>query len=382
MNRQLIEKLEGYVVPDLKVNFVDREVELNKILLHAESPISSIAVLTGPWGCGKTEFMRALVYALSSSELYIPIYISLVEEEFEKAYGFTDKAIASKLEELAVSVLGDRAKIIFNLYRVFKTLTEKVKLRNKNVLLILDEVTKSLNKYAISIRDFIASLSKKLYDVESEFNCKLTPILLTSDQTAIQYFTRELGRNMVLMLMWNLSRDSFEDLLSKISLKWNIKFSSNDVGLLWKLTGGNPRAITEITSLTLREKNTTTSAIEKWIATKIELIVDVLEDYVRSRVSEKSTMSEVLGRLMDQLSELIGDVDHLSLHPIWNYLLNANIVMKVDDRFNKISVISEVDGVGSENAFQTPLYFYILKGQVEMKTLNVKVSDVMSYVEC
>ncbi|RLE57934.1 MAG: hypothetical protein DRJ40_01640 [Thermoprotei archaeon] len=184
-------KLHKYIVPDLNINFVDRDREYEKLLElirygEETKPEHSLnLVITGPWGCGKTEFMRATTHALQQDPEILITYMNLpkaaVREEF---YIATEDSVVEALENLVKELVGDRAKLLLHLYNIVKYIAKRLNLKGRKLVLIFDEVTVPLNRYRLTIRDLVTGLSKEIYDIAHEHRCQVHVILLTSEQTA------------------------------------------------------------------------------------------------------------------------------------------------------------------------------------------------------
>ena len=122
--RVAIEGVKGYVVPDLGIGFVDREFEVGKLLGEyvRGRGYEHLMVVTGPWGCGKSQFARALTHALSKVGNYIAVYVDLTQEEVSKVIYPLRYGVSEVLTKLISEVLGDVAKIPLYLYQLFTEL--------------------------------------------------------------------------------------------------------------------------------------------------------------------------------------------------------------------------------------------------------------------
>ncbi len=67
---KLLQSLHSYNITDIDVNFVNRDLEFMNILNFLENSYTNIIVLYCPWGCGKTELSRAIIYVFEKYDIY------------------------------------------------------------------------------------------------------------------------------------------------------------------------------------------------------------------------------------------------------------------------------------------------------------------------
>ncbi len=360
--RSILEAFHEYRVSDLGIRIVDRDeelLEMLKLLRFGEDvdPRNSlIYVVSGPWGCGKTEFARALTRALSTAKEVIATYINVPQSfALEEFYGTTPSEIVGIVENFVENFLGDRGKLLFNLYKLVKHLVNALKVRNRRLVLIFDEVTSTLDRYRVSIRDLVAGLSKEIYDAAWSFGCEVYVVMLTSECTALYDFKREEGKNMVVYQMWHLDKKHLARILEELG-------SPHDVEAVWKLCGGCPRAVYE---LWRREW-----MLERWVSPYIDKVRISLQSYARShRVAEKELLREI--------SRLVEDLDALELHPLWNEFLKNNVVTPIFSEWLGGKAPPNEAWIGNSIAFQMPIYRTVLETMAEEGRLGVEPSKVL-----
>ncbi len=361
---EVINRLQTYLVPDLNINFINRDHEVEalfrilKLGKEIEPANSLNLVITGPWGCGKTEFARALTNALKFDEDFIVIYMNLPKSPIKEEFFIpTSSEIIESIEELVTSFIGDRAKLLFHVYEIVKNLAKRVKLRNKFLLIFFDEVTVSLAKFSVNVSELIAGLSKEIYSIAWKYYCQVHIILLTSEQAVMKYFKREEGKNFLIYGIWHLSENDFYKLLRSINCPIDKK-------LVWKVSGGCPRIAYE---LKIRNWD-----IENLINDKIKHLKECLASYCK-------TFKVSINHLIREIERWLHNLDELSFYPSWDFLVSGNIVINLPTKWlDKKPSYSY--WIGYNNAFQIPLYYWILKVISEEKSLNISAQDVLSYI--
>ena len=355
------EKLKDYKVPELYVNFVDREVEL-KNLLNLEK--GRVHIITGPKGCGKTELIKVFTYLLQDFEDYNITYII---HEVERGYTYlysnnqvTLRQLIGKGVEIVEELLkpfGIVIKQFISLIDLIQRIFKVKKFRKVNNIIIIDEF-RDVYKNVRQVIEIDANLIRDLDLKYSKEGGSIKLIYITSDAT-ITYLRDVIGSKVDWYIVWNLPENAFTKLIKEISCEIESK-------LLWKLIGGNPREL-----IILRKYNWN---LNMWISEKITTIRKVIENYVKS---EKIELHELFKRIENH----IDNIDDLSLEKIWDYFLEKNIVMEIDTRYLKLSYIPEEKYLGLRNAFQLPIYYHVLKAIIEYRTLNIKPEDVIKEID-
>lgn len=227
-------------------------------------------------------------------------------------------------------------------------------IRKRHLVIVIDEFR---DVYGNEARQFLEVEANFIRDLDLNFSkyggsCKL--VLLTSDATTT-YLRNVVGNKVDWYIMWNLDKESTQELLRKLNCSINYDF-------IWNLVGGNPR---EIVNLKKLEWN-----VDKWVSIKISDVITCLRNYA---MNEKKSTDEVL-------KDFDKDVDKLSWRKIWHYLLMHNIVIEVDDRFEKLSKLPRMYWVGKIGAFQLPIYYYIINTMIDKGSIDVNVDDVLNTI--
>ncbi len=174
-----------------------------------------IHVITGPWGCGKSEWARALVFALNRLDKCNAVYLDLTEREVDKFYATTKREITELIEEVVKRFLSDRLKIPWYVYRIAKGIYSRVKMGG-SLIIVFDEITYAIGRDRYEIEAFVNSLGRKLVDIVRDFSCIAHAVIITSDQLASKHFTLLSGKLLSNYVMWNLDKESFHTLVKSL----------------------------------------------------------------------------------------------------------------------------------------------------------------------
>lgn len=330
--------MRRHIVPELEIEFVNREEEFNKILSLEEGKIH---IITGPRGCGKTELAREVEYTLENDEKHSIILIT-----YE-----TDK---TNITVTPRKTIKENSKI-----DIVEIISEILKIRElvrRRIIIIVDEFRNIYrDDRARQMLEVEANRIRYINKELREQGGSIKLILITSDAT-VTYLRNIVGTKVQWYIMWNLDEKPTYEVLQK--LKCPI-----DHYMTWKLTGGNLREIAIIKSYNWN--------LEKWIRIKISELITCLREYSQSENRN----------LISIIKEIEGNVDELSWRKIWTYLLKNNIVIEIDDRFDKMSTIPRDESIGSSAAYQVPIYYYTMKCIVEKGSLDVDPSDILRIVK-
>jgi len=228
------------------INFVNREIEIEQLIELSKRGYAFPLAIYGPEGCGKTTLLRYFTNLVKREEDYVTIYIDALElHDISRAIIASHNEIWNVISSLISFPIGERlAKCItLILRRIHKILS----LKNKNVILILDDVYKSIgienvDKYTKTLYEWIGHLHEE-FDVN-----RVLFIITTSEGISKRILSRHTYVH--IYMTWNLPREGFEKLVKETK-------APVDHNELWRLTGGNPRALIEIAQFNWN--------IDKWI---------------------------------------------------------------------------------------------------------------------
>lgn len=217
-------------IEDIEVVFTDREQALKRVGEWAERGMVNVQVVYGPEGCGKTAWLMQSAELLKEHGFDV-IYINPIERGFYAEIGIRDvKArLLEVLKEAAEETWVRVAWIVIDVAR------ELIKAGRRRLAVLADDVFQAigLDKAAIYVKGLLGLIEypPSSYDV-------IVTVVATSEGIS----RKEIGRHRWadLISMWNMSREGFHELYSQIPGE-KPHFEE-----IWRLTGGNPKALTEI----------------------------------------------------------------------------------------------------------------------------------------
>jgi len=217
-------------IEDIEVVFTDREQALKRVGEWAERGMVNVQVVYGPEGYGKTAWLMQSAELLKEHGFDV-IYINPIERGFYAEIGIRDvKArLLEVLKEAAEETWVRVAWIVIDVAR------ELIKAGRRRLAVLADDVFQAigLDKAAIYVKGLLGLIEypPSSYDV-------IVTVVATSEGIS----RREIGRHRWadLISMWNMSREGFHELYSQIPGE-KPHFEE-----IWRLTGGNPKALTEI----------------------------------------------------------------------------------------------------------------------------------------
>lgn len=370
------------------IRFRDREDEA-KALFNDAFRFQHVGIIYGPLGAGKSTFLRLFIEGLNELHHgFIGIYMNYDDHAFEvmaRDLGFLGrrrlKDTISKALRRLVEAAGQGASgavinilidLAYTLYKVIKGLgVEKA-------VIIHDDLDRFLTSKGLSCNSVmgIIGLYANLYEGgpvnrEAPWGSKYTVTYVAlSDYMAVEATDKYIGKGgLNALLMWNLPRRAFNELVSESVNKADMKAIEVDYELLWQLLGGNPRALAEL--VVGHGLNP-----EPWIRRSIDKVVKAVNEE-KDRLG-LSSVNEVLGIIAKHANSpspdsLILDTP-LKLEPF----MRNNIVLWISP--SALSQLPNEPWIGKHLAYQLPIYYWVVEAMVHKGTVNVEPKDVVEAI--
>jgi energy-coupling factor transporter ATP-binding protein EcfA2 len=372
--KELIERvtlsLARYTITEPNIGplrFVDRVREARAVLDEGEKAVLNgmITVLYGPKGCGKTSLFKALhdivtsmqdadidVVIVSSEKeawraekLYAPKSLGDILKEVKGILGFDIASTGEVKSTLAI----DATKIISLMVGYIARM-----LRSKRkIVIVLDEVKADSSERLAEFRGWLEGFANTLkwdagkYWVEK--GGSISVVALTSD-ALVSEIRYKVGSKVNWALIWNLPYNAMIELAEQLNL-------SIDPELLWRLTGGNPRALVGIK----------VAGLKGWI--DLDVLGRVWRVIKEAGVTARASIWDELKVVTDSIDD--GGAGLL------NIMEKHNIAVFIGGS-TKISDIPKEEWVGRYYAYQIPAYYYALKAMVARRSLHVTPDDILS----
>ncbi|RLF15605.1 MAG: hypothetical protein DRJ66_04135 [Thermoprotei archaeon] len=377
----VLKRLREYsieVLPDITVRFVDRDYEVENVLEKKVFTPGWITVLYGPKGCGKSTLFNALKYAIKDFDINLDIIVVSSEREAWRAEKiYVPKKLKGVLEDIR-SLLKFSYNPIKGDIIGFVDITKLIGLlvghiahsfkEARDVLVVLDEVKVDSDTRLAEFRGWIESMANDLLVDNTEYRRRggsIAVIALTSDALVakIRYV---IGSKVEWNLMWNLPRSALENLADQLKLR-------EDKELLWKLTGGNPRALISIKREGLRE----------WIMNEVvETIRLTFDIEARNDPENLWKVFLAISENPDELPEL-SSVKGLYEDDRWrDKAFKTNIFIYIGglSTDNTISRLPKEPWIGKYYAFQIPAYMYAVRVMARKRTLKITPYDIINEI--
>jgi hypothetical protein len=252
-------KVKLLFTPELEIEFTDREGAVKQVGELAAKGTRYPIVVFGPEGCGKTAWLKQATEVLREAG-YDTIYIDPLHKAF---IAYSDaKDIIKKLEDASAEAI-DVTEVKLATMAI-DTVKELISVwKKEKVAVLVDEIFQAIGVDKAEI--YVKSLLNLIEYPPRSYE-RVVIIVATNEGVN----RRKIGRHRwaSLRLMWNMSRKGFAELYEKIP---GLKPEFEDI---WKLSGGNPAALSKlyqaewnvnrvITEL-INSKEITSSFIEKW----------------------------------------------------------------------------------------------------------------------
>ena len=376
--KELIERvtlgLTRYTITELNIGplrFVDRVREAKAILDESEKAVLNgmITVLYGPKGCGKTSLFKALHEIVTSMEdadvdvvivgsekeawraekLYTPKSLGEILKEVKGILGFNITSTGEVTSSLAI----DATKII----SLMVGYTAQLLKSRRKVIIVLDEVKADSSEGLAEFRGWLEGFANTLLWNAGKYwmekGGSISVVALTSD-AMVKEIRNKVGSKVNWALIWNLPYNAMVELAEQLSL-------SIDAELLWRLTGGNPRALVNIKVAGLKE----------WVKSDvIRRLVDALEDASTSIPED---------RLWVEVERAVDNIDVAHVH-FKTAMLKHNVAVYVAGGM-PISELPREDWVREYYAYQMPAFYHALKVALARRSPYVTPDDVIGEAE-
>ena len=361
--------LASYMIVEPSISplrFVDRRREVKAVLDEKEKVVLNgmITVLYGPRGCGKTSLFKALHEVVTSigdvgvdvvvvgsereawraEKLYAPKTLNDVMREVEGTLGFKVTSTGEVISSITVYA----SKLISLIVGYIAYM-----LRGKRkVIIVLDEVKADSDERLAELRGWLEGFANSLkwdagkYWVEK--GGSISVIVLTSD-ALVSKIRYKVGSKVNWALIWNLPYDAMVDLSKQLELNIDSK-------LLWRLTGGNPRAL----------MNIKTVGLEKWI--EVEVLGRIWKVIKESGGTTRTNIWDKLRVVVENIDD--GEAELLKT-------MEEHNVITFKGGSTVISDIPEEEWVGKYYAYQIPAYHHALKVITARRSLHVTPKDVI-----
>jgi energy-coupling factor transporter ATP-binding protein EcfA2 len=388
--KEIISRMHSYVIrsKDFSWSFVDREREVREILewgLGRPVRDGMITVLYGSKGCGKSTLFRAMGYALEDVPDIELITIAARELEAARRVVLNVRRSMRDLLQRIVNNLGIRADWIdfttltitggvsllgaaWEIANLIKyAVVDARESIDKRILIAIDEVKADSPGHLSSFKQWLESFANELREINGEIVEKkgggVAVIALTSD-ALIKELRSVVDGKVKWALMWNLPRNAFEEHILQVGLHHRVArelgISSEEAEeILWRLSGGNPRALELIWE----------NGIKKWLEGEV---INGIKGFVQHLLKKQRR------KALEEISASLDKVDDIGWTDpsIWKPMLRHNIIIYVAAA-DKISEIPREQWIGREYAFQIPAYYYALKAMARKRSTDISPEEVI-----
>jgi hypothetical protein len=315
--------------PKLEVEFIDRDKAVKHVCELSEKGTRYPLIVFGPEGCGKSAWLRQATEILKEMNFDV-VYIDVLHREL---IAYTDvEEVVKELTNAVIDVTGyTPLKLVDLVIYLAKQLLKRW--MKKKVAILVDEVFQAIG---LDKAEMYTKMLLNIIEYPPEPYENIVIIVATSEGLSRWRIGRH--RWAEIMPMWNMSRKGFEELYEKIP---EPKPSFDDV---WRLTGGNPDALSKLYQA-------------EWDVNKV----------VTGLIKSKQLVPGFVARWRKWLELAVEDPDHLWSSDVPEELINELISRNLivydlyprEHRFWVDEPPPEKDpeiGVGKFAAWQTPLH--------------------------
>jgi hypothetical protein len=327
--------------PGLEVEFTDRDRGIRQVYELAERGTRFPLVVYGPEGCGKSAWLRQVAEILKNLGFDV-IYVDLAHREY---VAYTDiREVASRITEVLADVTGIAPIKLADLVVLLANQLLK-KWRKKRIALLVDEVFQAIGLDRAEI--YVKMLLNLIEYPPAEYE-KIVAIVTTSEGAS----RAKIGRHSWawLMSMWNMSKSGFTELYEKIP---GSKLSSEDA---WRLTSGNPRALSQL----YRSEWSLDIVVNEVISSRsLHTLIRSLSENEKQWLFEATEDPDTLLRRerLELLSKLV------ELNMVTSEIAHRDPELWVDEPPPERDLAL---GIGKHVAWQTPLHREAVKRVLEL----------------
>ena len=331
-----------------EIRFVDRVEEINALKEWCSHFRATPLYLYGPEGCGKTRLLKEFIITFDKffGKDSIAIYIDAMEREsIEKAI-LTSPSIKTSIEVIAPIVEKftglNIGEILANkISSILEKLITKKKLKDKNILVAIDDVTRAIG--LDQIEWYVKWLYELLWKLAKEYKPKtINFIVTTSEGKSLDLVSKH--RHAHILLLWNLNRNAFKQLFNQLNPPTDIEYEE-----IWKLLGGNPGKLIELaTTFKWNIKN-----MKTWYKTRLEKTIrSIAQKGLLNKLKETANNITTLDNIHDTKAQKLADIlteENLIIYKKWITLTGKEIPQNTEI------------GIGKYYAWQVPMYGKLLK---------------------
>ncbi|MEM4970375.1 MAG: ATP-binding protein [Sulfolobales archaeon] len=317
-------------VGNIEVDFVDREQALKRVEDWAERGTRLVQVVFGPEGCGKSAWLKQSAELLKELGFDV-IYVDPLRRDF---IVYTDlREVVKDLAEAAADIIG-RAEVRLATLAI-DLVKYALKRGRKKIAVLVDDAFQAigLDRAATYVKGLLGLIEYPPADYE-----RIVTVVATSEGVS----KREIGRHYWADLrpIWNMPIEGFRELYNQLP---GDKPNFEEV---WRLTGGNPRILSDLYQKGWRVEELVNEIIyKKGVGEFISsLDKDKLEVLAKAVEDPDVLLSKEGINLLDKLVELNLVVDIPPKREPW-FWIDAPPAEKDLEL-----------GIGRDVAWQTPLH--------------------------